>query len=296
MTIGQSAAFRAHTATGMTTLCRAWAITRLDGVAYGFTDHDRDLQFEDVTFKADTGLTASALSQSTGLSVDNSEALGALSDLAVRAEDIEAGRFDGADVRAWLVNWKDVDVRWLQFRGSIGEIKRGAGAFHAELRGLTEVLNRPLGRVYQKPCTAVLGDRNCRVDLSDPAFATEQAVDVVEAARTFAWPDLDGYGPGWFARGRLEVLDGPAAGLWGAIKTDRVVDRAREIELWSPLRGTVAQGDMVRLVAGCDKLFATCRMKFGNVLNFQGFPDLPGDDWMMAYPSSRRTNNGGSLR
>ncbi len=91
---GQSEAFLSHAASGLTTLCRAWAITRADGEAYGFTDHDRDFNFEGVTFRADTGLTAAALAQSTGLSVDNTEALGALTDAAVREDDIEAGRFD----------------------------------------------------------------------------------------------------------------------------------------------------------------------------------------------------------
>ena len=62
----QSEEFLAHAATGLTTLCRAWAITRKDGVSFGFTDHDRPLSFEGVTFKADSGLTALALAQSTG--------------------------------------------------------------------------------------------------------------------------------------------------------------------------------------------------------------------------------------
>ena len=55
---GQSAEFRAHTAEGITTLCRAWAIRRMDGVTFGFTDHDQDLAFDGITFKADTVLSA----------------------------------------------------------------------------------------------------------------------------------------------------------------------------------------------------------------------------------------------
>ena len=81
---GQSEAFLEHAARGLTTLCRAWAIARADGQSFGFTDHDRDLSFEGITFRADTGLSAAALAQSTGLSVDNTEALGALSDASVR--------------------------------------------------------------------------------------------------------------------------------------------------------------------------------------------------------------------
>lgn len=293
---GMDAAFQAHVETGLTTLCRCWAITRKDGVVHGFTDHDVGLSFEGITFKADTGLSALALQQSTGLSVDNTEAIGALSDASVREEDIEAGRFDDADVQAWLVNWADTSVRWRQFRGSIGELRRGGGGFQAELRGLTEALNRPLGRVYQKPCTAVLGDGGCRFDLDTPGYATEVAVETVDNAQYFDWEVLNGFEPGWFAKGRLVVLSGAAAGLWGPVKADRVEGTARRVELWAPIRALVQPGDTVRLEAGCDKRMETCRLKFNNLLNFQGFPDIPGEDWMMAVPKQSGTNSGGSLR
>ncbi|QBF32265.1 DUF2163 domain-containing protein [Thalassococcus sp. S3] len=291
-----STEFRTHIESGLTTLCRAWAITRKDGASFGFTDHDRPLSFEDITFKADSGLTALALQQSTGLSVDNSEAVGALSDASVTEEDIEAGRFDGADVKAWLVNWSDPDVRWLQFRGTIGEVRRADGAFHAELRGLTEALNRPLGRVYQKPCTAVLGDGQCRFDLDTPGYAHIAPVEDIDDTRVFRWTELPGFEPGWFGRGRLTVVTGAAEGLWGSVKWDRLIEGVRQIELWEPIRGQIQAGDEVRLEAGCDKRLETCRLKFNNILNFQGFPDVPGEDWMVAYPRSSGTNSGGSRR
>ncbi|GGH26015.1 phage conserved hypothetical protein BR0599 [Cribrihabitans marinus] len=294
---GMDAAFRAHVESGLTTLARCWAVTRTDGRQFGFTDHDADLHFEAIRFRADSGLTALALQQSTGLSVDNTEALGLLSDASVTEADIEAGRFDGAEVRAWLVNWADPAVRWLQFRGTIGELRRKGAAFEAELRGLTEVLNRPQGRTYQKPCTAVLGDGSCRFSLDTPGFSTERPLEVVEDRRIFRWAEMDDFEPGWFQRGRLSVLDGPAAGLWSSIKQDRILsDGAREIELWEPIRAEVSAGDMVRLEAGCDKRMETCRLKFNNLLNFQGFPDLPSEDWVMAVPRRSGANTGGSRR
>lgn len=293
---GIDAALQAHLETGATTLCRAWLITRVDGTAYGFTDHDRDLSFDGVTYRADTGLGAKALAQSTGLSVDNTEALGALCDAALREDEIEQGRFDSAEVVALLVNWADVAQRWVQFRGHIGEIRRADGAFQAELRGLTEALNRPQGRVYQKPCTAVLGDGQCRFDLETLGYATTLPVQEQRDGRGFVWVEIAGFDAGWFTRGRLEVLEGPAQGLWSMIKQDRSEEGSRVIELWEPIRGVVAEGTSVRLVAGCDKRMETCRLKFNNLINFQGFPDLPVEDWLLAVPKSSSANSGGSLR
>lgn len=293
---GLDAAFQAHAATGTTTLCRAWAITRADGVQYGFTDHDVALSFDGMTFRADTGLSATALAQTTGLSMDNTEALGALSDAAITEADIEAGRFDGAEVRAWLVNWQDVSVRWLQFRGSIGELRRANGAFYAELRGLTEALNRPLGRIYQNPCTAVLGDAQCRFNTATPGYFVDVTLEVGSEGVLFEWPDAGAFEPDWFRRGRLDVLSGAAAGLWGVIKDDALEGGTRRVELWQKLRVPLVAGDRVRVVAGCDKRTEACRLKFDNLVNFQGFPDIPGEDWVMSVPRADGVNTGGSLR
>jgi len=285
-----------HLQTGMTTTCRCWAITRTDGQDFGFTDHDRELSFEGLIFRASTGLTAVAIEQATGLSIDNSEAMGALSDAAVTEEDIEAGRFDGAEVRAWLVNWVDTGQRMLQFRGSIGELRRAGGAFHAELRGLTDLLNRPLGRIYQKPCTAVLGDSACRVNLDAPGMQVEADIVGLEGGANLRLSDAGDQSSGWFERGRLDVLTGSATGLWAMIKRDRRAGGKRSVVLWSPIGGGLEVGDRVRLTAGCDKRMTTCRSKFDNILNFQGFPDLPTEDWVMAVPKKGNRNKGGSRR
>jgi uncharacterized phage protein (TIGR02218 family) len=284
-------ALAAHLATGCTTVCRCWRIDRADGVRLGFTDHDRDLTFEGVVFRADTGMTARSLSQSTGLSVDNTEALGLLSDAAVTEDDIAAGRYDGAQVRSWLVNWARPGARELRFRGTLGEIVRGGGAFHAELRGLAEALNQPVGRAYQPGCDAVLGDASCRFDLTAPGFRVEADVAKVEGAVVSV--QNMGRPPGWFRHGRLEVLSGAAIGLSEMVREDGARGGLRHLDLWQALRADLAPGDRVRLTAGCDRQAVTCRGKFGNFLNFQGFPHIPGEDWLAAVPRLGAVNDGG---
>ena len=292
-----SVELKAHLASGSTTVARAFAVTRGDGLVMGFTDHDRDLAFEGINFRADSGLTAKALQMGTGLAVDNSEAIGALRSDAITEEDILAGRYDGAEVRAWLVNWVDVSERALQFRGSLGEITRSGGAFSAELRGLSERLNLPQGRIYHARCSAVLGDAHCRFNLNQPGYAEERAAEIIEGARVFRFVNFAGFEDRFFEKGRFRVLTGPAAGLVGMIKNDRLTSATqRTVELWQALGITPAPGDMVRIEAGCDKREDTCRLKFANLVNFRGFPDIPGEDWLMAYPISAAVNDGGSLK
>lgn len=286
---------QAHLAGGATTLARCWRLSRRDGQVMGFTDHDRDLAFEGVVFRAGTGLEAYALEQGTGLAVDNSQALGALSDLGLEEADIRAGRYDGAEVVIWLVNWRDVEQRLVQFRGTIGEVKRSGGVFEAELRGLSELLNQPRGRAYHRACSAVLGDAACGVDLAQPGYSVTRAAPAAPEGAVFTLPDLDDFAEGWFERGTLIVESGAAVGLRGVIRSDRFIEGARRLELWQDIPLPVLAGDMLRLEAGCDKRVETCQLKFHNFLNYQGFPHIPGEDWALSYPVQGGVNDGGSL-
>lgn len=288
-------ALHAHLSSAATTVCRCWSVLRDDGLKLGFTDHDGDLSFAGIVFRADTGLTAKALVQGTGLSVDNTEAVGALTSDAITEADILAGRYDGAEVCSWLVNWAAPEARQLLFRGSIGEVSRASGAFQAELRGLTETLNQPQGRVYQPQCGAVLGDGACGFDMNTPGYRIEAAPNEVTADRVFRFEGMSEFDLRWFERGRLVVLSGAAAGLVGIIKNDRLSNEAREVELWEQLPAQVVAGDSIRLEAGCDKRPETCRLKFANFLNFRGFPHIPGEDWLTGYPKQTSENNGESL-
>ncbi len=287
---------KAHLASGCTTVARAWAITRSDGRVLGFTDHDAGLHFEGIAFEPDSGMTAKAIAQGTGLSVDNSESYGALSSEAITEADILAGRYDGAKVTAWLVNWAAADERAVIFAGQIGEVTRGAGAFSAELRGLTEALGLEQGRIYHPRCAAVLGDGKCGFDLDTNGYALEIAAESVEQSRIFRFAEAAGFEDRWFEKGRFRVLSGTAAGLIGVVKNDRLAaDGSRLVELWQRIGADVAPGDLLRLEAGCDKRAETCRLKFDNFLNFRGFPHLPGEDWMVSYPVPSGSNDGGSL-
>lgn len=285
-----------HLASGTTTVCRAWTVTRTDGVVFGFTDHDRDLLVEGVSCRAGSGLTARALQQVTGLAVDNSEAVGALSDAAITEADLAAGRYDAAEIRVWLVNWAAAQERAEVFRGTLGEVTRRGAEFRSELRGLSEPLNQPVGFAYTRACSAVLGDSRCRFDLGQPGYFSERPFEHSERdGLMLSFESFSGFDDGWFMGGRLSVLSGAAAGLAVMIKADRLTGVSRRIELWQSVRAPLVAGDMLRLEVGCDKRDETCRTKFANFLNFRGFPHIPGEDWLTAYPRPGRPVTGGSL-
>jgi uncharacterized phage protein (TIGR02218 family) len=278
---------------GATRICRCWKVERGDGAVFGFTDHDVDVTFGGVVFRASSGMDASALQTATGLSVDNAQTVGALTAAGISEEDIRAGRFDKAEIHHWLVDWERPDLRVLMFRGHFGEIRRTDGAFEVELRGLAEALNGPVGRSILRSCDRVLGDSRCRVDLGQPELRGEAEAGPGSSG-TSVESGLTGFAEGWFAGGVLTWLTGGNAGEAAAVKSDRLVPGGRRLELWREPGATVTEGDAFRVVAGCDKRAETCRKKFDNLLNFRGFPHIPGDDWVTAYPRDGAVHDGGS--
>lgn len=277
-----------HLATGATTLCHCWRVTLTTGERMGFTDHDRVLTFDGTTFEAEAGFTATEMESSLGLSIDNLEASGALSSARISETRIAAGDFDDAEVEIWRVNWQDVTQRVLLKRGYIGEIVRGQYFFSAELRGLSHILNQQKGRLFQHGCDAVLGDSRCGVNLNSAAYSAIAQVVGVDSMRVLRVTGLSSFGRSFFSNGLAEFTSGVNVGRKWQVKFSRVRTAWQEIELWQPLAQPAAVGDFVRVRAGCDKQLSTCKAKFNNVVNFRGFPHIPGNDKIMrvGVPSS----------
>jgi uncharacterized phage protein (TIGR02218 family) len=283
----------AELASGATTLCRCWKAIRRDGQSFGFTDHDRDLAFDSVTFKAATGLEASEAESLLGLAVGGGEVAGALQADAIRESDIDKGLWDGASVETWLVDWRDVSRRMLLDTGAIGEIRRRGEAFTAEVRSLAHVFDQERGRRYEGLCSAELGDSRCGVALTGATHLAVTTVAVVQDASSFAVAGLPGFVPDAFTGGKARFTGGANDGAVLAIMSHTRVGAQETIALWAPPPNALGAGDAVTLTVGCDKRFDTCRDRFANALNFRGFPHIPGNDFVMSYARQGETGQDG---
>ncbi len=278
---------------GATTLATCWRITRVDGAVLGFTDHDRALAFDGTSFLPDSGAAGSGITSTADLAVDNAEIEGALSDAALSADDLAAGRYDGAGVEIFRVNWASPETRLLLKKAVIGEVRRDGDAFRAELRGLSHFLDQTTGRVYQRLCDVNLGDAKCGVDLSDAAYNTTGAVTALRDDQSFIASGFGAFADSWFAHGLLTWTSGANQGARVHIKTQGT---GGAVALWLPAGADIAIGDAFTATAGCDKRFATCGDKFANTINFRGFPLMPGNDFAVSYPLRAENNDGGKLK
>ncbi|KKC39811.1 hypothetical protein WH87_06720 [Devosia epidermidihirudinis] len=274
----------AHIAQGETTLCHCWKITRGDGVVLGFTDHDRALSFGGTGFVPAYGLDGGEVPAKLGAQVKTSEVLGVLHAEAITEDDILLGRYDGAVVETWRVNWGDVSQRLLLRSDAIGEIVREDGVFRAELRSAQVGLNATHGRIYQGLCDASLGDARCKVNLANPAYQGFATVIATDDPFRLVVDGLSGFAPEWFAFGQALWTDGRRDGLRDGVMSHSRIGSADVLGFSARVGDWVVPGDTLTVTAGCDRRFATCKAKFANAVNFRGFPHIPGSDYVLRHP------------
>lgn len=260
------------------TLCTIWKITRTDSTVLRVTDHDRDLVVSGQTYLAALGYSASAIRTVAGLGANNLDIEGILDAAAITDADLRAGRWDHAAVRVSVVDWSNPAGGVLLLRaGWLGQVEIARGEFRAELLGLSRAFDGTVGEVYQPTCRASLGDARCGVDLGPltvtgtiDADASDRRT-LVDSARTES--------AGTFDFGLLTWTSGANDGLAMEVRVSTVGG----IELQLPMPYAVASGDAYSLTPGCDGLFATCRDRFANVLNFRGEPHVPGTDQLLRF-------------
>lgn len=284
---------QAHLDGEATTLCNAWRVTRRDGVVMGFTDHDRDLSFDGLAYLAASGFEASETEDGNGLSAEGGDVSGGFSADAIRAEDLSAGRYDGAKVEVFTVNWQDPSQRLLLRTAELGEVRREGGLFRVELRRLTHRLDQMRGRIYARQCDAVFGDARCGMNLM--AYKAVATVTAVRDDMHVEVSGLSGFTERFFRYGVLSFTSGAAKGLSADVEDHRRLEGADELTLWLPMAAEIAVGDTLEVTAGCDKRFSTCKAKFGNGLNFQGFPHIPGSDFSYGYADGETVHDGSPL-
>ena len=260
------------------TVASVWRIHRRDGVALGFTTHDRDIWSDGLLHRAGPGMVPSAIRRTVDFADDAAEIEGALSHDAIRESDLAARRYDGARVAVGAIDWETGEAEIL-YRGTIESVGRENGSFTARLQSAKAVLARDTIPRTSPGCRARFCDKGCT--LSPARFthrAVAEAIDRDLDRVRFAIGD-----PTRFAEGELRWIDGPQTGLAATViaadADGLVLDRAIDSE--------TLPGHRALLREGCDHTIATCATRFTNAANFQGEPHLPGNDLLTHYPMPR---------
>lgn len=272
------ASITAGIAAGVTTTATLWKITRTDAQVFGFTSFDQNITYGGVTYQALTSYTRSAVSTDASLASDSVDLEGVLDSAAITEADLLAGKWDHARLDLLLIDWADQTAVTTLKTGWIGEVSTGTTGFKAELMGLASALQQNVTEVTSPTCRATLGDARCTKVLT--AFTFAGTVTAVTDRRVFTCglTNADNY----FVGGKLTWLTGANAGLVMEVKTSLATGA---FGLFLPMPYDIAVGDTFSAVIGCDKTIAVCAGTFGNGVNFQGEPYLPGMHFLVKGPA-----------
>lgn len=272
-TIGAS--LKTHLQQGLTTIATCWKITRKDSQVFGFTDCSNDLVISGVTYLASTGQIPSTIKTTSALNVDNLEVTSILNSSTITDSDLLSLKWDSAVVEIFIVNWADLTMGTMILRkGTLGNVKTGRTAFNAELRGMMQALQQTIGRVFTQSCDAIFGDARCGLSLA--GYTVTGTVTSVSGSRIFS-DSSRAEASGYFSNGLITWTGGLNTGRKMDIKTQILT----QFTLQQGMPDVISVGDTYSAIAGCDYTRAMCVAR-GNILNFRGFPDVPGSDAMVS--------------
>lgn len=276
---------------------RCWML-RLDlndGTVLGFTDHDQLLDFDlgddagSVSYRPDQGMQVSNVQTGTGLDAGNFEATFpiAQSPRPITRAAIDGGRFNRCKARLFEVVWSNLAAGPRKFLlGNAGEWRIEGDKAICEVRDQRDRLNQTAGRQIQNQCDADYADQ---VECFATPTELVGTVTAVVSAMKFSVSFTGSYADGFFDKGKVIGLTGGNAGLGAPIWTWAATGA---IELVYPLTVAPAIGETFTVRDGCALTRAAC-MAHGQILNFRGFPDVPGQKALKpAIPNSAAGSGG----
>jgi uncharacterized phage protein (TIGR02218 family) len=262
----------------VTSAAYGWRLERADGVAMGFTSHDRDIAIDGVLLRANPSMLPSSIVESIGLETDGLEVGGALTSLAIAGADLASGRWDAARLEIFLFDWSDPAAgKRIMAAGELGAVSYSSNAFETELLGLTRQLDRPVVPQTSPSCRASFCDAACGLN----AMRFRQ-VRTVLSAESENIALVSPVAADILSFGQLRWLGGANTGL----TADIVSNGTSVLTLARSPYFPVEAGATVELTEGCDKRLETCASRFANAINFRGEPHLPGNDLLTRYPGA----------
>lgn len=272
-------------ATGGAEVATCWKMTLTDSTVMGFTDHDKDLVVDTVTYSAKTGYNRTAIASNSSLAVDNVDLEGAIAAAGITNEDIRAGLYDYAQVEVFMVNATNVSLgKVILRRGVLGELTLKSGIYVTEIRGLAQFLQRQSIRVFTPECNARIYDSRCTVDPTN--FTNTGLITSITTPNKVIVTTLSGTSRpiGYFSGGLITFTSGNANGRSMEVRDHAASDT---LTLLLPMTWDLQVGDTFSIRRGCDQTLTTCQDVFDNVLNHRGFPKVPGSDRMIWYPDNK---------
>lgn len=275
-------------------LAKLWKLEPRWGMPMYFTDHDSPLVFRGRTYVPAGGWSSTDERAELGLKESNVDFSGAITSAAITVDDLRAGRYKGARITEYLVDYMHPFAGALRTRPrTIEPDEIDSEVWRATASGMLDRLRDRAGDAYYPRCRFHLFDDDYPISTTQPTWERGCKLDslgylqsgfvgTVTSRRVFQITDVGTVTANYYAGGLILFRNGANADVCGQIKSHGAGSNVT-YELHLPMPFDVLQLETVAIWPGCNFLIGTvnagdCEDKFNNVKNFGGFMLIPGTD------------------
>ncbi len=270
-----AAAFQSALSAPTSFLCTCWLITLASGQKIGFTDFDRPIAIDDVTYQPAGGFKPSDVDRGLEFQA-NQVTLQSFFSAQLPESLFASGQLRDARVFVFRVdpaNLPDsLSDRPLAYdpliRGRLGALTLTDQTYEAAVQGLQAALESRQGWVVSPTCRNRFCDGLCGLDIED----WTDSVTVIDVVNPQLIAIDRSFREGYYTGSRLIWQTGNNIGLEATI----TYSSASQVRLLVAPPNAIAIGDTLQVERASDKSFASCVSSFGNGARFNGEPGLPG--------------------
>jgi len=246
-----------------------------NGLTVRLTRYPVDLVMSnDEVYQSGTGYDFTGYSSTASLTPAAIDLDGFLGFAGVTRDAIQSGVFDGARCYLFACDFLSPVEDYEPIVASImGKTTIEDNRYKVEEMALVDALNQSVGKSYTAQCGKVFGGQEyagCKkalgpLTVTGTLTAVTSSAIIRDAAR--------GEAADYFAAGTVRFTSGLNAGLKPLEIKRHEADGT--LETFEPFYYAPAIGDAYELIPGCRKRLTDCRDKWGNIINFGGFSNIP---------------------
>ncbi len=243
---------------------RCWKIILKDSRVFRFTEHDQDILMRGERYLG-CGITDVNLIEKHVDKKSFSEISGVINKSFLSEKDILVGVLDDAELLIYYVDFVNSEqLSYLFKKQYINSVRCENGVFYANLSDLSHKLDAHVLESFSPKCRAMFCDEKCGLLSND--FTKEGIVKKVFNAFSF----YDGERKEenhYYVNGTIEIFSNNQRDKF-------LVERFEDgvVTFVPSLFFELREGDVYKIIAGCDKRLRTCCDKFDNAINFRGEP------------------------
>lgn len=157
------------------------------------------------------------------------------------------------------------------FSGYVKNVSMAEDCLSLQVGAISHKLTKNIPHFFYQPvCNNTLFDAMCGLSESD--YLVTVTIDSIEDSTTFIVSGLGNVDDHYYTMGTA-IFSGIRRLI---VRQVRIVNQAKhEIKIQFSFETDIQVGNVIQLLPGCDKSSETCKKKFNNFSNFNGFPYIP---------------------